>query len=40
MRRHRINKNSSKRYFSNAANIIHRKNLMPSTSPMRGGIRL
>lgn len=41
MKRHRLNKRSSKRYFTAAGSKIHRKNLMQGAmTAMRGGIRL
>lgn len=41
MRRHSMNRHSSKRSFSRGADRIHRKNLgSASAFVMRGGIRL
>lgn len=39
MRRHKMNRRSSERYFTRAASTIHRKNNL-HVGPMRGGIRL
>lgn len=43
-KRKRLNRSSSKKYFSRAADHIHGKNFMShggvSGGPMRGGIRL
>lgn len=42
-KRYKMNRRQSKRYFSNAADLVHRKNMLPSVAAgsymMRGGIR-
>lgn len=40
MRRHSMNRGSSKRSFSRGADRIHRKNIAGGSASMRGGIRL
>lgn len=43
MRRHKMNRRSSEKYFSRTADRVHPKNFIPSApgpGPMRGGIRL
>lgn len=43
MRRHKLSRRGSKKYFTKAAGRLHKKNLMSSAGgsyAMRGGIRL
>lgn len=40
MYRHKMNRSSSKKYFSRSADRTHKKNSWGSSPAMRGGIRL
>lgn len=39
-KRHKMNRRKSERYFSKTAGSVHKKNMLHSAGPMRGGIRL
>lgn len=40
MRRHKMGRRGSEKYFTRSANRVHPKNSLSGAGPMRGGIRL